>query len=190
MRPLGNYEKKIVKKLCENHQFFSDIFERDFLKDLIIEMTDDPVNCVHEVKFLMKNIDSHKGDYIKEKMYEATDLIVQTINLINYLDRQAYIYSFTPAHRRNVHTYIGLKETIQDYLENTDKYTGTLFSDSKSYGMFFEFTNVVFASTESLKDYYKSGYRTLEQKRHRQNVFISWAAIIISIIIGLIGVFN
>ena len=54
MRPLSKFEKKVVKKLCEKHQFFSDIFEKDFLQDIIIEITNDSTNGIHEIKFLIK----------------------------------------------------------------------------------------------------------------------------------------
>jgi hypothetical protein len=189
MRTLSKFEKKVVAKLCEKHQHFGDIFEKDFLHGLIIEITNDNIHKDYEIKFLIKK-NKENSDVLHQKvMFEASEKIVQTINLLNYLKSEAYIFSFRPAHGFSVHGYIGLKEEIQDFENNRDKYVGIIFPDTKTYNFIFEFVDLIFVSTEALKDYYIKGYKTIEQIRHRQYMLATWIAIIISIIIGLFGIF-
>jgi hypothetical protein len=188
MRTLSKSEKKVVKKICEKHQYFSDIFENDFYDGLIIEITNDSSNDVQEIKFLFKKEDNHPNEYYSKKMNDATEKIVQTINLLDYLKSEAYVFSFKPAHGFSVHGYIGLKEIVQDYIVNSDKYVGMQYPDFKTYDFIFEFIDIIFCCTEALKDYVKCGFKTKEQIRHRQNLFLAWFAVIVSALLGIIGI--
>jgi hypothetical protein len=119
---------------------------------------------------------------------EATEQIVQTINLLTYLQNEAYVYSYKPSHGTMVHGYIGLKTTIQEYRDDSTKFVGTQYPDKESRELIFEFTNLLFVSTEALKDYVKLGYKTREQVRHRQNLIVAWVAIALSTLLGLGGI--
>ncbi len=189
MRTLSKFERKVVKKLCEKHQIFGDLFEKDFLQDLIIELTNDTINEKYEIKFLIKKEVLDSDELFWEKMREVTERIVQTINLLNYLKSQAYIFSFKVAHGFSVHGLIGLKEVVKDYQDNSAKYIETPYPDIKTYNFIFEYVDNVFASTEALKDYIKKGFRTKEQVRHRQILYVAWTAIFVTALIGLIGFF-
>lgn len=189
MRFLGEDEKKIVTKLSrDGYQFFSDLFDKDFLKDLIIKFTNDIIYERYEIKFLIKK--SSAGQNQQEVMEKATEKIVQTINLIEYLKSNAYLFSFKPAHRTPVEGTIGLKEVVADYQKNSENYVGMQYPDEKTYELIFEYLNIVFVSSEALRYYVKKGFRTEEQIRHRQNLIVAWVAIGISIVLGLIGIFS
>lgn len=189
MRPLSNSEKNVVKKLRDNDQYFCDIFVEDFLPDLIIEITNDSDYDIHEIKILIKRRETNSEEYFLKQIDKATRKIAQAINLLNYLKSEAYIFSYKPAHGINVQGFMGLKEIIKDYNVNPDKYERYKFPDKKLYDIIFEFIDIKFASTEALRDYVKNDFRTPDQIRHRQNIFIAWIAIIISLLLGLIGIF-
>jgi len=189
MRPLSKSEKNVVKKLCDDDQYFCDIFEEDFLQDFIIQITNDSEYDIHEIKIIIKRRETNSDKYFKEQIYEATRKIAETINLLNYLKSEAYIFSFKDTPGFYVNPFIGLKEIIKDYNVNPDNYKSYIFPDKKLYDIIFEFIDIKFASTEALNDYVDNDFRTPDQIRHRQNIFIAWIAIIISLVLGLIGIF-
>ena len=187
MRFLSKEEKNITAKLSEEgYHFFSDHFEKEFLRDLIIKLTNDPMLERYEIKFLIKNGDPKLNQH--KLMESATEKIVRTINLIEYLKSNAYLFSFKPAHGNSVEGTIGLSEVVTDYRANPDKYVGMQYPDRNTYDLIFDYINVVFVSSEALRYYVKKGFKTEEQIRHRQNLIVAWVAIGISILLGLIGV--
>lgn len=189
MRPLSKSEKNVVKKLCEKPQFFSNLLDEDFLQNFIIEITNDSIDETYVIKILMKMRETYSDKYYQEQIYEATYKISEIINLLNYLKSEAYIFPFKSSHGITVDGFIGLNELYQDYLDNPNKYVRYIFPKIELYDIIFEFVGITFASTEALKDYLKNGFRTPDQIRHRQNIIVAWIAIIISIVLGLIGIF-
>lgn len=179
----------MLKKLCENPQSFSNLLDEDFLQNFIIEITNDSIAKTYEIKILMKRRETYSGKYYLKQIYEATYKIAEIINLLNYLNSEAYIFPFKSSHGITVHGFIGLKELYQDYEDNTDKYERYKFPDQKLKDIIFEFIDITFVSTEALKDYLKNDFRTPDQIMHRQNIIVAWIAIIISILLGLIGIF-
>jgi len=189
MRPLSKSEKNVVKKLCEKTQSFSNIFDEDFLQNFIIEITNDSITKTYEIKILIKRKETYSDQYYHEQNYKANYKIAETINLLNYLKSEAYIFSFKSSHGITVHGFIGLNELYLDYRDNPDKYVRYIFPNIELYDIIFEFVDITFVSTESLKDYLKNDFRTPDQIIHRQNIIVAWIAIIISILLGLIGIF-
>lgn len=187
MRFLGKDERRIVAKLSEEgYHFFSDLFEKDFLKDVIIKFTDDSIYHKHEIKFLLK-----KGNGIRnpqESLERATERIVRTINLIEYLKSNAYLFSYKAAHGTAVEGTIGLKEVVADFQRNPENYTGMQYPDNRTTDLILEYINIVFVSSEALNYYVKKGFRTEDQIRHRQNLIVAWTAIGISIVLSVIAI--
>lgn len=190
MRPLSKLEKDIVKKLCEKPQYFSDLFDEDFLQNFIIEIINDSIAKNNEIKILMKRRETYSDQYYQEQIYKANYKIAEIINLLNYLKSEAYIFPFKSSHSITVHGFIGLNELYQDYRDNPDKYKIYTFPNFELYDTIFEFVDITFVSTEALKDYLKNDFRTPDQIMHRQNIIVAWIAIIISILLGLIGIFG
>ncbi|MDI6832999.1 MAG: hypothetical protein QMD02_04025 [Bacteroidales bacterium] len=189
MRPLSKLEKDVVKKLCEKPQSFSNLFDENFLQNFIIEIINDSIAKNNEIKILMKRRETYSDKYYLKQIYEATYKISEIINLLNYLNSEAYIFSFKSSHCNTVHGFIGLKELYQEYEDNPDKYERYIFPNQKLNDIIFEFVDITFVSTEALKDYLKNDFRTPDQIMHRQNIIVAWIAIIISILLGLIGIF-
>lgn len=188
MRFLAEGEKKIVARLSEEgYHFFSDLFEKDFLKDLIIQYTNDSIEEVYEIKYLIRKENSNHNAQVT--MEKATEKIVQTINLIEYLKSNFYLYSFKPSHGNKVKGTIGLTEVVKEYSAKPEVFIGMRYPDKKTYESIFEYINIVFVSSEALRYFVKKGFRTEEQIRHHQNITVAWTAIGISILLAIIALF-
>lgn len=114
MRTLSQSERRIVKQMCAGTQFFSDLFEKDFLTDLVIEITQDVMLNNFQVNMYFDKRDQRTDQLTNRKLMDATEQIVQTINLLTYLRKEAYVYSYKPSHGTSVHGYIGLKTTYRN----------------------------------------------------------------------------
>lgn len=188
MRGLSKSEKKIVKKLCDDQQYFSDLFQKDFLRELIIEINNDQIANVQTIRFLIRKDGRAANHNYSKELLEATDKVAQTINLLNYLESQAYIYSFKAAHGTTVLGYIGLKDVIADYHKNSEQFVGTPYPDLSSKEFILGNINIIFSATQALKDYVNNNYKTEDDLRHRQNMFVAWTAIALSVILSLISI--
>ncbi len=191
MRQFSNSEKKIIDKLTEKSQFFSDLFEKDFLQDLLIKIKTDRFNNEYSIDLIIKNPNKdqkEEDDYITKKMSEATERIVNTINIIKYLEQNAYLYSYLPAHGRRAESYIGLNEVYNEYKRNPENFVNTPYPDLDTQDLIHEYINLLFVSSEALQIYKIKGYKTPEEIRHKQILFVAWIAIGISIIIGITSI--
>jgi hypothetical protein len=190
MRALSSDEKRIVKILCDDRQGFSALIDREFLYDTIIEIHNDSIHDIHEVHFAFTQTSNQDTRIFNKKMCLATERIVQTINLLNYLLDNAYVSTYYPAHGKTVLGYIGIEELVLKYRQDNSSFYRTRLPDGPSAEFLFDYIDRFFVCTEALKDYVRNGFRTDEQIRHRQNIIAAWVAIGIAIVLGIIGIFK
>jgi len=192
MREFSEDERSIIRKLGEKDQFFSDLFEPKFLKDLIIRVVNDNLENEHVIELIVKDPENISPDEASMKLGHRlpviTSTIARTVNVVQYLRSNSYIYSYNPAHGRVVESYIGLPDVIQEYRDHKDRFRVTRYPDDYTPRYIFEFLNLIFVATEALNEYAKRGYKTIIQQRHEETITMAKRAIGVSIILGLAAI--
>ena len=186
MRELSKLEQKIVGQICTGTRLIGGILD-EYLDDLVIVVDRDENKLDLRIK-VPPNADRDK--YIREKANFVTETIVIIINLLDYFREQGYLLTYYPAHGRTVKGYFVNEKNKDDYKNNPEAYTGWWFTDKEVQALFFQYLDIIFIASETLKQLHKDNYVTREQRRHRQSMRVAWSAIAVMLLIGLLGIFD
>lgn len=133
----------------------------------------------------------YKDNAISERAFEITEKIVVIINLLKYLEQNALITYFIPSHGRAfVGNFTKTMELYTYYQNHQGEFTGWWYTDEQTQKYLLDHTDYIIHPSEDLKTHVKNDYKTKEEKRHTQTLVATWAAIIISLFLGVAGIYQ
>lgn len=133
----------------------------------------------------------YKDHALSERAFEITEKIVIIINLLKYLESHALITYFIPSHGRAfVGNFTRTMELYSYFQDHKDEFAGWWYTDEQTQRYLLDHTDYIIHPTEDLKTHVRNKYKTYEQKRHIQILWATWIAIIVSLVLGVFGVYQ
>ena len=76
------------------------------------------------------------------------------------------------------------------YQTHKSEFTGWWYTDEQTQKYLLAHTDYIIHPTEDLKNHVKNKYKTNDEKRHNQTLWATWIAIIVSLLLGIFGVYQ
>lgn len=212
MRPFNKNELKIIKNLSKLDPEKMQTCTR-FLQDTFFTKKSKLALIVkHDTKDLLFYIDSELFNS-KEEINKKNHDLFELINLLDYLKSIRYLTIVSPSEKLNefealysdfnnlrvengnklilnengYYLFTSSPEIIYDSENNVKLKSGKLneFYDYIYSNMF----GLIFPS-EELIDFVKHDFKTKEDRKHKQNLFVGWFGIGLALILGVLGIWN
>lgn len=191
MRAIGELERKIINTICSSEPTSIAQLLCDNIPDLHLKI-DNTANTPFgsefpvEVKLVLPN-----NEALKQTAFEQTKQILYILSFLKYLEDEGYMLSGYFAHGRIALGYFSNIPNFDAELNSGKiQYTNYSFPDERIRQFIFEYADRLIIPTYHLAAFQKRGYRTEEEKRHRQVMWVAWVAIVVSFLLGILPYFK
>lgn len=184
MRVIDEAEIRIFNQISLGHGHIADILVEQ-IPDLVIEV-DGRVNGTEINLLFPMGIDDKE---MNAQALEQIEKIIYIINFIKYLEGEGFVITAQFSHARTGYGLIGKPERTKQFSEKNSK-VQWMFPDKDVKNLITTYADRSILPTSKLRAFVNHGYRTKNDRRHRQIVVISWFAIVISLLLGIYAVFQ
>ncbi|WP_413998178.1 hypothetical protein ACMDB5_10335 [Flavobacterium sp. W1B] len=212
MRPFNKNELKIIENLSKLDPKKMQTCTR-FLQDTFFTSKSKLALIVkHDSKDLLFYIDSELFDN-KEEINKKNHDLFELINLLDYLKSIRYLTIVSPSEKLNIfealhsdfnnlrienenklilnengyYLYTNSPDIIYDS-ENNEKLKSGKLNEYYEY-IYSNMFGLIFPS-EELIDFVKHDFKTKDDRKHKQNLFVGWVGIGLALILGILGIWN
>ena len=188
MRELSAREKIIVKKICEGTGHIAQLINFTDFSGYILKFELDHYTGNYKVAVLFHTSIAHtalQSDYEKFLIE-----IAQTINLVNYLIQENYIFVIKPSHGIPSLSHSGsVKELERFNSDQGNSYSFQMhFTDIDIQPYLLSLIDKRIIATNALEEFYKNDYRTKSDIYNQRNITISILALVTAILLGIISI--
>jgi hypothetical protein len=184
MREISDLEKHILDQICKERTHISKLLV-DHIPNLIMKIDRD--NEKVSLKILER---PNQRKSVIDTAVEQTEMIIYIIEFLLYLDERGYIMTGKFAHGTTIQGHFVTEENFRIYNQNQSDYTNWDFTDKEIEKYIFNYCDLTIFPSYVLKIFKKSGYRTKEDKRHHQTLFVSYFAILVSLLLGFWSIYQ
>lgn len=190
MRAIGALEQKIINTIClsEPTSIAQLLCNNIPNLNLKIDNTENvPLGNEYPVK--VELILPNSAD-LREIEFEQTKQILYILNFLIYLEEEGYILSGYFAHGRIAKGYFSSMPNFETYLNSGEAaYTHFQFPDARFRQLIFEYADRLIVPTHHLVSFKKRGFKTQEAKQHSEMLWVTWVAVGVSLILGILALF-
>ena len=189
MRTIGSLERKIIDEICRSEQTSIAALLCNNIPglNLRIDNTDNtPFSNEHPVKVELVLPDDDK---LRETSFEQTKGVLYILYYLKYLEGEGYAISGYFAHGRVAY---GNMSNIPNFEAEVDsgktRYTHYSFPDDQIRQFIFEYADRLIIPTHQLNAFKANGYRTTEDVKHREMMLVTWVAIFVAVVLGVLSI--
>lgn len=186
MRQFSNIERQIISIILQEkkqiHNLICNYLGNETI--LVSHVAD------NKVKVFIDNR-KYPDQNLVNRAYDITEKIVVIVNLLHYLETNGLVTFFIPSHGRPFAGHITkTNELYEDYRSNSEHFSGWWYTDQRTEDYLLSKHGFTIYPSEQLKVHVNNMYISEEAKRHKQAMTATWIAIVISILLGLYGIFK
>lgn len=186
MRQFSNIEKQIISVILQERKQIHNLI-CNYLENETILVSHAAENKV--TLFIDKR--KYPDQNLINRAYEITEKIVIIVNLLHYLETQGLITFFIPSHGVPFAGHITkTNELYEEYRNTREHFSGWWYTDKKTETYLLSKHGFTIYPSEELKVHVNNIYVSAESKRHNQTIIATWVAIVISVLLGLYGIFK
>lgn len=182
MRAISDLERKIIDRICSGYTHISTLL-LDSIPDLILDID---LNAEEPVTLVLPEEDSD----LVTTATNQTEKIIYIIKFLLYLEVEGYALTGYFAPGRTITGKFTTLESLSKLNSSPNSYTHWKFTDKEIQNLILKYANKDIMPTYQLRAFKDRGYRTQEEKRHIQILWISCIAIITSLLLGLFSVYQ
>lgn len=190
MRSIGKLEKKIINRICKDEptSIAQLLCENIPNLNLAIDNTANfPGSEISPVEIKLVIVNDEK---LNQVAYEQTKQVIYILNFLKYLEEEGYTLSGYFAHGRMAKGYFSNIPNFAAVVDSGNvQYTHFRFPDERIRQLIFEYADRLIVPTDHLVSFKKRGYKTPEAKQHTEMLWVTWVAVIVSLILGVLALF-
>jgi hypothetical protein len=184
MKTFDQFERTIIDKIVNNPILGRNIIN---ILDDYLEKTSVDINIstrTVDLKFEIQSTQpthAEKDWIINEKLPEIQVQIIQTLNLINYLEKNGFIITFKT-------TNVPQKQHQFGKGANNLGSIGYTFPDPKTNDLLIEYVDKEIMPSPDLAEFVTNKYQTKDDLRYKNQKCATWIGIFISLIVGIFSI--
>lgn len=179
---ISDIESKIIDRICEGHTHMSTLLI-DHIPDLILDINTDN----YTIQLILKKTTDQNE--LVAKATSQTERIIYILKFVIQLEQEGLVTAGYFAHGRVVESKWVTQKNYDEYNKNKNDYTHWNFTDHRMEEFIFTYADQTILPIPKLLAFKKRGYKTKEDKRHRETVRISIVGIIIALLFGVWSIY-
>lgn len=187
MRALSEDEKLVIIKLMEGKKSISDLFDFTNYEGYLIEYKIDPYSGKKEINILVDS--SIDMNVALERFMNLQLSFARTLNVINYLIKENYLFVINMAHGQSIKGNMGSKTELEKYNKEPSAYrTEIPIPENFIIPSIISLIDKQIISTKALEDFHQSGFKTKDEIQFQKTHLVSKIALGTAIIIGVVSI--